>query len=223
MFAIENISLVASPEYQFMSYRCFPLPRVALLAAALVATAAAADTLPSYPTSGSANPVTYSFTAAATGDITAWFAGSTAGYTENLGLLINGVPTGVTGLINHASAYGDKLVLGHAQAGDELVFFTDISNTGDTFYSQASRNADGVNHVFATGFGGDGIIPAGTYVGFEDLRGGGDFNYYDETFVFTNVAGAGGTVPEPASWALMITGFGMIGAALRRRAAVVAA
>ena len=29
--------------------------------------------------------------------------------------------------------------------------------------------------------------------------------------------GIGGAVPEPASWALMITGFGLVGAAMRRR------
>lgn len=34
---------------------------------------------------------------------------------------------------------------------------------------------------------------------------------------------AGGAVPEPASWALMISGFGLTGAALRRRRAAVAA
>lgn len=32
----------------------------------------------------------------------------------------------------------------------------------------------------------------------------------------------GGTVPEPASWALMIVGFGMVGATLRRRVALAA-
>ena len=33
---------------------------------------------------------------------------------------------------------------------------------------------------------------------------------------------AGGAVPEPATWALMITGFGLVGATLRRRRAVAA-
>ena len=35
--------------------------------------------------------------------------------------------------------------------------------------------------------------------------------------------GPGPGVPEPASWALMIAGFGMVGTALRRRKAVLAA
>ena len=32
----------------------------------------------------------------------------------------------------------------------------------------------------------------------------------------------GGNVPEPASWAMLIAGFGLVGAAMRRRATVVA-
>ena len=41
-----------------------------------------------------------------------------------------------------------------------------------------------------------------------------------ETFFSTTISGA---VPEPASWALMIGGFGLAGAVLRRRRAAVAA
>lgn len=40
---------------------------------------------------------------------------------------------------------------------------------------------------------------------------------------FLAVGGTLGTVPEPASWALMIVGFGMIGASMRRRVTSVAA
>ena len=41
-----------------------------------------ADAIP-YPNAGKPNPVTYTFTAAADGPITAYFAGSTAGYNCN--------------------------------------------------------------------------------------------------------------------------------------------
>ena len=44
----------------------------------------------------------------------------------------------------------------------------------------------------------------------------------DEAWGLSNVVVTGGAVPEPASWALMIVGFGMVGAAARshRRVAV---
>ncbi len=186
----------------------------------VASSAQAVTTLPQYPTRGKQNTVNYTFTAARTGDITAWFTGSTAGYTENLGLLINGVATGITGLGNKTSAYGDKLVLGRANAGDSLVFFANVATTKHIYYSDKTLNADGVNHVFSAAYVGDAKVPAGTYVGFEDLWNGGDFNYFDETFVFDNVATS---VPEPASWALMVVGFGMVGFARRRREIAVAA
>ena len=37
----------------------------------------------------------------------------------------------------------------------------------------------------------------------------------------TGVAGIGGAVPEPASWAMMIAGFGLVGGMMRRRVAKV--
>ena len=38
-----------------------------------------------------------------------------------------------------------------------------------------------------------------------------------------NMTSAGGTVPEPASWAMLIAGFGIVGASMRRRRAHVVA
>ncbi|WP_254606453.1 PEPxxWA-CTERM sorting domain-containing protein [Sphingomonas bacterium] len=37
-----------------------------------------------------------------------------------------------------------------------------------------------------------------------------------------NIGATGGTVPEPVSWALMVAGFGLVGAAARRRSFVLA-
>ena len=53
------------------------------------------------------------------------------------------------------------------------------------------------------------------------------FSYIDPSFEYAN-AGVGGTityrlgpVPEPASWALMLGGFGLVGGVLRRRSSAV--
>jgi len=65
------------------------------------------------------------------------------------------------------------------------------------------------------------------------LVGGINYNgqqhWYPDTFITNHYSGyqpltvSGGAVPEPATWALMIGGFGLAGAALRRRRTVVAA
>lgn len=186
---------------------------VAALGALALAGAANAGTIP-YPNPGVANPVDYTFTAASTGDITAYFYGSTAAYTNDLTMLVNGVATGIEGLNNHTSPYGLALDFGAVNAGDTLVFeLNNISPGGiGPWYSDKSLNSDGVNHVYSTDFAGDGFIPAGTFVSFEDLPNGGDLNYNDEDFVFTNVATS---VPEPTSLLLLAIGIG--GLLLARR------
>jgi len=159
------------------------------LALALSASGALAGT-PVYATPGTQNKTTYSFTASATGDIDAYFAGSTAKYDETLTMLVNGVATGVVGLDNHTSGIGQMLDLGHATAGATITFLINVANTGNTWSSNPALNSDGANHVFSAAYaGGDHGIPAGTYVGFEDLSDGhSDWNYHDETFVFTDVS-----------------------------------
>ena len=64
-----------------------------------------------------------------------------------------------------------------------------------------------------------GGIPAGTYVAFEDLVGGGDKNYNDLSFVFTNIS-TRTNVPEPGSLLLVLTaGLGLIAASRKARSA----
>jgi hypothetical protein len=130
---------------------------------------------------------------------------------------INGVSTGVWGLNNHASTMGQSLVLGDVHAGDTIAFNLFVTNTSETWSSDASGNGDGFNHVYATSFAGDEAIPAGTFVGFEDLSGGGDEDYNDIEFVFTNTAAAPlhaaavlAPVPEPASLGLLGLGLAVL-------------
>ncbi|WP_293375093.1 PEPxxWA-CTERM sorting domain-containing protein [Phenylobacterium sp.] len=64
--------------------------------------------------------------------------------------------------------------------------------------------------------GPDTINDAGVIGG--SLYSGNGFNFEYTGFVATPLAPAGtGGVPEPAAWSLMIAGFGLAGAALRRR------
>ena len=179
-----------------------------------------AGTVIPYPNPHTENPETYTFTATSDGQIVAYFAGSGAGLTEVVGMLVNGVPTGVTGLNDHTSNIGDSIVLGTVHAGDSLVFFDHIIPDGDIWYSDVSMNNGDGQHVYSAPYDGKnpafGGIPAGIYVGFEDRKKFAaegdpptDFNYFDDTFVFTNVTAE--DTPLPGALPLFITGLGGLG------------
>jgi len=124
-----------------------------LFAVAGIALAANVQAAPmQYSTPGTQNAATYTFTAASTGNLVAYFAGSTAGYTSEITMLVNGAATGIFGLNNHASAYGDSLNFGSVHAGDTLVFKLINLWPGDIdpWYSQKSMNSDGVNHIYSS-------------------------------------------------------------------------
>jgi len=214
------------------------LAAISLCAAGPLGSNAKASTLIPYPNRGVENSATYTFTAIADGSVTAYFAGSAAGFSEVVGMTVNGIATGITGLNDHSSNIGDALVLGNVHAGDTIVFFDQISplNTGDIWYSDPALNPfkDG-QHVYATLYDGKtdtiihvpaGVIPPGVYVGFEDLRRlqGSNFDYLDESFVVTNVATD--VTPLPAALQLFATGLGglvLLGWRRKRKAASTAA
>ncbi|PSJ17261.1 DUF4114 domain-containing protein [Nitrosomonas supralitoralis] len=169
---------------------------------------------------------TYTFTATTTGYIGAYFQSSSASYTNTLSLLVNGVvtPESSAGVLNNqTSSVGDYVNLGYVSAGDVLSFQLNVLDTGDIWNSNSAFNVDGTNHIYSAAFSGDTAlgIPAGTYVGFEDLYGGGDFDYNDEAFVFTNVstslANHVSPVPEPEAYAMLLIGLGLIGFTVRSR------
>jgi PEP-CTERM motif len=195
----------------------------ALCASLAAASGASAGTIP-YPNSGAINLDAYTFTAKSTGQIKAFFVGSDAGYEENIGLYVNGVSTGVTGLNNHTSSQGDMVNLGFAHVGDILTFVMYLPPASGsplppyTWSSDPTQNSDGLQHVYATDvFAGQAYAgsPAGTYIGWEDLAHGGDLDYNDDQYVFVNVNSA---VPEASTWAMMLAGFGGLAFAGFRRA-----
>jgi hypothetical protein len=184
--------------------------------AMLAAGSASAAADPVYSPAGTINPTNYTFEAVATGDVYAYFLSESASYTETLGMAANNSTTalGATGLSNQTSHRGNWIDLGHVTAGEIVTFFIHVSNTGLTFSSETSLNADGTNHVYSTSFPVAGALPAGTFISFEDLDTKvSDHDYNDTAYDITNVR----AVPEPASIGLMLAGLGLMGAVARRR------
>lgn len=158
---------------------------------------------PFYPNTGTPNLATYTFVADGTGDIKAYFlsngspVSAPAGYTSVLGALDNGISTGISGLNNQTSAYGDSLDLGHATAGDTITFSDYVSNINTTWYSDSSLNPSHYNQVYASQFntgqsvffgGPPKSIPSGLYLGFGDTPNDAPyFNYAAEQVVVTGV------------------------------------
>jgi hypothetical protein len=188
---------------------------IALSASAFSAIAAPAP----YANIGTENTIEYSFTAIETGDITAYFVSKGgAEFVDTLSISINGVDTGISGLTNQTSVYGQSLNFGHANAGDSVVFSIRVADLGKTFYSDKSLNIDGINHVYSTAYSGDEFIPAGLYVAFEDLKGPyfpQDFNYRDLQIVVSNVHAP--VVPVPAAAWLFGSALAGLAGVVRRR------
>jgi hypothetical protein len=222
----------------------FALPALALAAAALTAPASAA--VPMYGTPGTQNPALgYTFTAPISGNLQIYYLGGlTVGYTHrvlasvNNGSYISGAP------LSNSNLEGTLFDFGSVAAGDTFQFRLDIfapsSVAGNQIFSDRTLNPNNLQLAWSTNWAGgaftyqqaffgpilNGSIPTGnyTYLAFEDIlgrrsdgRNPQDFDYNDYRFAFSvNV------IPEPATWAMMIAGFGLVGFAMRRRKSTIA-
>ncbi len=182
-----------------------PMPLQPVLWAALLsiasASAQAGDIIP-YPTRGVENTKVVKFVATQTGPISAYFLGGNSSYELKVRAFANGAWLGNAGLSNRTSKYGTKLDFPYPVTVGDSVFIelgiqrsdpATFNGTGLYPYwavwSGREGNSDRTNHSYVTAFSGDrsASIPAGVYIGFEDEPRGGDFDYKDAEYVFTNL------------------------------------
>lgn len=119
---------------------------------------------------------------------------STAGYTSELRLY--GADLSSFTSIATNREVGRVVDLGSFTSGQELIFGIFVRYNGNTFFTvHATRNSDGIFHNQT-----NELAPGVMFVGFEDLFGGGDRDYDDNTFRFTGaIQDKPVSVPEPAS------------------------
>jgi len=112
---------------------------------------------------------------------------------------------------NHSTAVGPTLDLGFFAPGTPLDIVLQVLTTGNSFHSgPGAGNPDGLAHANVIYNFGE---PGRTFVGFEDILGGGDKDYNDYIFSFKSVT----AVPEPETNVLMLAGLIAVAWLSRRR------
>lgn len=198
---------------------------LAVLAGFVMTEGAMADPIP-YPDAGTPFFTTYNFNAGFTGTETITvYATTEATFNDNLLVSVAGGTFTSTGISNNPKSPAGTQYSFSVTQGQSIVFELQDAN-GQNWFSNAlgpgdvgNNKTDNMSHVYSTLFAGGQVngagpvIPAGTYIGFEDqiesdvVGKTGELNYTDIQIVMSEVA----AVPELSTWAMLMVGFAGLG------------
>jgi hypothetical protein len=107
-------------------------------------------------------------------------------------------------------------------AGQRGIF---IFFTSDVVPGVGTYSSNGILPLeqFSFSVGADGLLRLEFFELFSDFPGEADGVYREGQLRFQIRPGSAPVIPEPATWAMMILGFGLVGASMRRRQAALAA
>ena len=177
--------------------------RLAAIAAALATSTAASAVIVNFETIDTGGATTINNTVAAT-DYDAFGATFTGAFYKRCG---GGCPAPSTGTFVSSSNFSNPFSVSFAGALSTFSFENVSNSAGSATAFDATNNV--LTSVNFAAFPGVFTLSA---AGIRSVTfSGGQYGVDNFTFAAT------GSVPEPTSWALMIGGFGLTGAALRRR------